>query len=260
MFALALAGCLQQPPTPTEPADGTALVQPQPGRPMFQFLNCTVIGMELEVPKELVRGVIPPAFEPYGAAPYLVGLRVVEWSCPRTVSNESVYGPTSEFFTFAFAYPKNHSWAERGYINWYLLDYATSSQALASHLAALGVPAQAGEVSLSLQDLPAGGQLGQGRAVTQNFTAEFRYRTGDDTPQAGGGLYQLWYGTTTFRRSFFQNDGHVESIVPVGELILQGSTRLGAIYNSPLAVWQGGSHDDDSWVWTFDEQEFRHGG
>lgn len=257
-----LSGCLQGSPRAC-PSGGCAnesapgdLVLPKTRFESVQFLNCTEAFLTFDVATPLVDPLIPDAFEPVGLIPGTTALRVVAQDCPRVVASNQTLGATLLYWTFAYVHPVNASWGERGYLDWYLFDYAATAPEVVAVLKSLGV--QAASASIQKQDLPlpAEGRVVEWQVKGSGFSSSFHYRTHADQPQRLGATFHLWFGETEFHRVNNQMSYHVDTVFAAGEFVTMGESRFGKALPAPATVWQGTTYDDFTAVWQFDPRTY----
>lgn len=261
LFAAALlGGCLDQPKPDCEqgacPSRPTDLPLPRTRDVGFQFLNCTELIVPFDVPKSLVEPMIPAGLEPIGLTFNTAALSVLVNSCPRVVGNDSDYGATQQFWTFAFVHPLNASWGERGVIDYYILDYTTSSKELAARLNGLGLPAEVAQYDHAETPLPVRGRLVTWDVTAANFTAHLDYRAYPDSPQWAGGDFNLWFGKRPLKRVSLHLIDHVETLIATGDLQVQGDSKIGRAIVSPAQIWRGTNSDDITNLWSVSPHDY----
>lgn len=256
-----LAGCTEAPNSTSGEGgtnvSGPKVPLPNATAPWIQLSNCTQSVLVYELPFPLVDAVVPDAFEVWGLVPGLAGINVFALDCGRVLGNGSTYDRAGFFWSVAFVYTKNSSWGQSGFLDYYVLDFATSLDALVANLSAGGITITPGQMNRARTALPGGEDFWTWDVRTDGWNAQIIEHHFTESPQTNQFSVQLWFGAGPFRKIAANETYSVFSLTNAGSLTLGGSSRLQQAIVSPATAWEGSRYVNVEWAWEISSGEYR---
>lgn len=263
LLAAALAGCTASTdaPTPTNGStggggNGTAL--PNATYPLIRLQGCTELFAFIDVPEDLVRPALPPAFVPFGLFPGLAQVWIIALDCEKGSDNATTWGAYSVYMAGITVNVVNTSWGESGYSDHYVLDFATNGDALRAALGFHNISVDAATVGIDRTPLPeaVGGTLWSWDVKAPAWESKFHHRMRAEDTQPDTFASSEWFGTGPYRRLFLDQNMTVDSLTQTGEVVLDGESRLEAALGTSAFGYKGSTWVNSDWAMRVDARVF----